>query len=349
MKRKVLFLIAAFLLAVICSGCGNSVKTEGELKKDLTAHSGFFMVDGSEVSELSIIKRLTDEDNKTDTVYVSILIDHPNATENRAYVMNYTLYNEGWILDDVEDYFGDEAVWNISPKGAPSNEQIMEELIAYSNSQIDLEYANYLTLPEELTHTYFFEDGKYATKIYSGSFPYPTEYSCTVETDRVFNYAKVYVKQQLYFSFNEFSYEWYLTYDEILSLDHGLDFYIDGTWQDPLSGATIWFYESSAWGSGQRFDGIPYSDFYAECSISGKKYTDEFVMLCPTTQRIDTALTTLGDVVFAPINVSIWISPDQLWCYDWFTEQIYELVPIKLDSYPSKLEVTGIIDMTGNS
>ena len=87
MKRKMLIFITAILIAVLFAGCGNKVKNEEDLLVDLVADSSFYMVEGSEVTELSIIKRLTDEENKTDKVYVSINIDHEAATATQAYIM----------------------------------------------------------------------------------------------------------------------------------------------------------------------------------------------------------------------------------------------------------------------
>lgn len=82
--------------------------------------------------------------------------------------MYYTRYNEGWLLDSIEAYYGDEAKWEVMPKRVPTNEQIMEALIARSNEQIKASYEHY-NYHEELEDVYFFEEGKYFSEIYTGN------------------------------------------------------------------------------------------------------------------------------------------------------------------------------------
>lgn len=118
--------ITILLTFVLCTGCSNSVKikNEEELLEDLLTNSIFYMSEDGEVSELSIIKRLTDQDDKTDTVYVSIEIEHEVYLEIRAYIMYYTCYNEGWLLEGIEEYNGNEIEWKNVFKNPP---QIMTD------------------------------------------------------------------------------------------------------------------------------------------------------------------------------------------------------------------------------
>lgn len=341
MKRRFLILLTALLLAALFSGCGNSVKTEKELKTDLTAHSGFYMVEGSEVSELSIIKRLTDVDNRTDKVYVSILIDHPNATESRAYVMNYTLYNDGWMLDDVKDYYGDESIWEVKPKGAPTNEQVMAELIKYSNAQIDASYTEQY-LSDKLPHTYFFEEGKYASKIYTGEFVSETQYTCVAETERVFNYARVFEIETLYFLFDDFSYTWEL-YDANIIFDGGTwDF--RGEWYSPLHDLTLnvtKFYDSFDFDKNIQTKGF-------ECRIASD---GEYLLFYPTLYYptsnmiyINHAFLEDGTGIFKNSICHLMIAPDIIIC-DTYRNDFCELDPIGLCESIPPLDRTGIIDM----
>lgn len=336
MKRKMLIFITAILIAVLFAGCGNKVKNEEDLLVDLVADSSFYMVEGSEVTELSIIKRLTDEENKTDKVYVSINIDHEAATATQAYIMYYTCYNEGWLLDDIEEYYGDEVEWTTVPKGAPTNEQIMEALIAYSNSQIDASYADQY-ISEELTHTYFFEEGKYATTIYTGEFIAESEYKCIVETERVFEYIEVSETQLLRFAFDYYTYEWYLYDDEILWI-YGRP-YIDGTWLVPTSGATIQF-DFTRGGPGTH------TEYDAVCSIDDEILEYSFRLPIPSTKSIDASWDNIGDIIWGPVSLYIEVAPDMIWCYDNLFEYGFPLEPIELEDEPTALETTGIVDMT---
>ena len=138
--KKIRMILTMLLLMISLVGCVKSVKAEKELLEDLVSSSEFNMVEGGNASELSIIKRLTDQENREDTVYVKINIEHENATATEAYIMHYTCYNDGWRLDSIENYYGDEVEWKIVPNRIPTNEEIMEELIANSNRQIELRY-----------------------------------------------------------------------------------------------------------------------------------------------------------------------------------------------------------------
>lgn len=338
MKRKIMLFIIAILIAVLIVGCGNSIKTEEELLTDLIADSSFSMVEGSEVSELTIIKRLTDKDNKTDKVYISISIDHEAATATQAYIMYYTYYNEGWLLDDIEEYYGDGVEWTTVSKGAPTNEQIMDALIAYSNSQIDSSYTDQY-ISEELTHTYFFEEGKYSTEIYSGDMVSDSEYSCFVTTYRTFQYMEVREEQLLRFMFDNYNYEWYLYDDEIIWV-HG-DSYIDGTWRVPTNGATIQFDMTQG-----SYGPDAYAEYDAICTIDNEVIEYSFNLPFPSTRSIDASWSDIGDVIWGPVCLNIEVAPDMVWCYDWFYEYSFELEPITLDGAPSVLESTGIVDMS---
>lgn len=338
MKRKIIMLITVILIIALCTGCGKKVKNEEELLADLIADSSFYMVEGSEVSDLSVIKRLTDEDNKTDKVYVSINIDHEAATATQAYIMDYTCYNEGWLLDDIEEYYGDEVEWTTVPKGVPTNEQIMEALIVYSNSQIDASYADQY-ISEELTHTYFFEEGKYYTEIYSGDMVSESEYSCFVRTYRNFDYMEVREEQLLRFVFDYYSYEWYLYDDEIIWI-HG-DTYIDGTWRVPTNGATLQFDMNMG-----SYGPDAYVEYDAVCTIDDEIIGYSFRLPLPSTKSIDASWDNIGDIIWGPVSLYIEVAPDMIWCYDNFYDYGFELEPIDLDGTPSALESTGIVDMS---
>lgn len=339
MKRKIVMIIMVMIITALCVGCGNGVKTEKELLIDLTAASSFYMAEGSEVSELSIIKRLTDQDNKTDKVYVSITIDHEAATATQAYIMNYTCYNEGWLLDNIEGYYGDEIEWRTVPKAPPTNEIIMEELIARSNYQIDTSYQDQFT-SKELKHIYFFEEGKYSTEIYSGDMLLEElVYTCIVKTDRAFENMNVSETQLLRFMFDEYTFEWYLYDDEIIWI-HG-DSYIDGLWYVPTNGANIQFEMTSG-----SYGPNAFAEYNMICTTGNKKLEESFKLPFPTTQSIDPSWCSIGEVTWGPVHMYIEVSPDMVWCYDSFCEYSFELEPIELYDNPLELEMTGIVDMS---
>ena len=168
MRRKIICTLMLFLFILIpLQGC-SSIKDEAELMNDLQSSNAFSIPDDVTVNSLTVIKRLTDEKNKTDKVYVQVDIDNAEFSQSRAYIMDYTHYNEGWILDNVEEYWENE-YWTVYPKTAPSEETILSELIDWSNTSIRANY-DWATKESPMQGPLFFEDGKYDVSFADGNF-----------------------------------------------------------------------------------------------------------------------------------------------------------------------------------
>lgn len=340
MKTKTLLLLGVLFFIVFLMGCGNKVKNEAELRGDLIGSSNFEMIEGSEVTNLSIIKRLIDEDNKKDTVYVSVELEHKAAKESRAYIMYYTKYEDGWRLDSVETYYGDEISWTIQPKNIPSNKQIMQELIEWSNANIDAAY-DVLSedLSEELTNTYFFEEGKYATQIFSGERISECIYSCIVETERVFNVVDVKELRVLFFEFDSLTYQWAI-YDSKL-LDLRGEWYLEGIWEFPTNGANIQYdqYEGSY--------GIDaYEKYKGVCSHNEDIWDFNFTLVFPTSEEIPWFMHSIGGD-FDSVDLRIKISPDRIFGKEgYWGSQYMDLELVSSEREHKVLETTGIIDMS---
>lgn len=314
--------------------------SENELLEDLVGNSKFYKVEGSEITELSVIKRLTDEGNRKDTVYVTIKIDHEAASATQAYIMYYTRYNEGWLLDSIEAYYGDEAKWEVMPKRVPTNEQIMEALIARSNEQIKASYEGSFG-SKELKDTYFFEEGKYCSEIYTGELVTEYQYNCIVKTTRVFNYVEVQETQILKFVFGSSSYSWSLCDDEIIELIG--DWYLDGQYRIPSNGATLTIdciYENGD-NNEAKFKGIS--------SGKGEELEASMSLRYPSTQSIDVGYCLFNSRFWNGVSFDIRFSPDKRYGYDWNIEYHFEPEVIQLENSPSQLEVVGVIDKSTNA
>ena len=228
MKVKLIMVISIFLLVGIMTGCGKRIKNEKELARDLSENSDFYMVEESEISKLTVIKRLTDEANKTDTVYVSVDVEHEAASKTCAYIMNYKCYNEGWMLDSITPYDGEEVVWKTTPKALPTNKEIEEALISYSKAKIDSDSEEI----EGVSQLYFCEEREvgYTINIYPGTSTSDLSYGCIVETQSAL-YGDDVVTEMLWFYFDEYTYEWEISSSEIVdsycsseTLDAGIVF-----------------------------------------------------------------------------------------------------------------------------
>ena len=354
MFRKIVLIIVMFLLVSLV-GCGESnisdiagtekgkahgIKTDDELLADLVENPKFYKVEGSKVTGLSVIKRLTDEENRKDTVYVTIKIDHEAASATQAYIMYYTRYNEGWLLDSIEAYYGDEVKWEVRPKGVPTNEQIMEALIAHSNEQIKASYEETFGY-KELKDTYFFEEGKYFSEIYTGERVTEYQYNCIVKTTRVFNYVEVQETQLLKFVFGGSSYSWNLCDDEIVELTG--DWYLDGQYRIPSNGATLTI--DCIYENGDKNE----AKFKVVSSSKGENLEKTMLLWYPSTQSIDVGHCSFNSMFWNGVWFDIQISPDMKYGYDWKIEYYFEPEVIQIDNSPSRLEVVGVVDKSTNA
>lgn len=153
--RILSFLFISFALMMF-TGCGVNAKNESEIKTDLQNHSDFYSVQDVSIDKLSIIKRQTNQNGKTDYIYVTVLASNDNIECELSYELHYELYNDGWVLDNVFPY--NEDSWKISPLVGPE-QAIADEAVSsqYSNysfvrSEPDIEnlsYAFYYTATKD--------------------------------------------------------------------------------------------------------------------------------------------------------------------------------------------------------
>lgn len=233
MKRKLICFFAFVLLALILlHGCSGT-KNETELMEDLQSSDAFSLPDGLEAENLSIIKRLTDD--KTDKVYVQIDVQNASFFQTRAYVMDYTCYNEGWMLDNVEEYWENE-FWVVIPKVEPEETLVLEELIEWSNASIQSGY-DWSSVVSSVQCPMFFEEGKY-TVDFSEKQLKNNSYECLVSVTRPFDYVISYEDILLTLTIDPYCYNWELVSAE--SVDLSADQCIARSWQS-RNGDAIYF------------------------------------------------------------------------------------------------------------
>lgn len=327
-RHLLLLLVLLILTSAFLTGCGSQIKTEQELQEDLIQHPGFSLAETAQITEFSIIKRLTDEKAHTDTVYVSVDISHENVQIKRAYTLYYTKYNEGWLLDRLEEYYGDDAVWEFTPK-EPGSEQILNELIGYSNRMIDANNSMYTYASARagsIHTTYYFEEGKYSATVFTGDFVSSTDYACIVETERKFNYAEVNELLSLYFVFDESTCEW------VLSSVNSV--FIDGQWNLPEA----WVLPSTN------------SSFILTHTSSYRdEYTATFIGEYFAESTLEPDLPSVLQIpvctyfVFEDEQISI--SPDGLWYLDEESGNSEALKCTSAEIAPTPLESTGLISV----
>lgn len=225
MRRKMIWtFVFLFFILISMQGC-SSIKDETELMLDLQSSKAFSVPDGVEVKNLSIIKRLTDEKNKTDKVFIQVDIENTELSQTRAYVMDYTHYNEGWMLDNMEEYWQDD-YWTVHPKKEPSVDTILDELIYWSDSSIQENY-EWSMIDYPIQGPMFFEEGKYETSFKDGKME-DTSYTCVVSVMRPFGYVTSFEDIWVTMAIDPYNYSWELISAESMALS--ADWYIARDW-----------------------------------------------------------------------------------------------------------------------
>lgn len=109
MKKRLCRFILVFGVALLLSGCGDSIVSENQMKDDIENYgeANVVYIDyGSssdsyylDVTDLEVNKRQTNE--KDDTVYCTVMMEDENYRYTADYTLYYNYYDEGgWILDD---------------------------------------------------------------------------------------------------------------------------------------------------------------------------------------------------------------------------------------------------------
>lgn len=196
--KKVNILGILLVVLMLLTACSSSEVPEKQLQEDLE-NSTIYTDLNISTTEFSVIKRQTDEEAKTDLVYVTIKGESDTYSVVRNYLMTYGLYNDGWVLDNVESYQDDQNV---------------DKTIPLVTNQAEIEVltdAGYEVVADEI----YEENSMYFNKI---SYNVLNEYQ----------YMDEVVQYNDYYYFNPDIYEWeYWDYDfEVLEEKWNLN----GTW-----------------------------------------------------------------------------------------------------------------------
>lgn len=120
----------AFMLCLFMTGCAKSAKSEKEIIADLQESPSFFSVGGElTITGCEVTKRRTDADNYSDVIYLDIFASNDDIDCTLSYIMYYELYNDGWILENVEQDY--EGQWLIVPLHGMTDEDIQTKLDYY--------------------------------------------------------------------------------------------------------------------------------------------------------------------------------------------------------------------------
>ena len=104
MKRVWITLALSLFCLLGLAGCASAPKAVGEdvIKKDIACQDDTIYNGEMILAACTIVKRQTNEDQKTDFVWVDIIAENENCSYIASCKLSYGLYNDGWLLDSYE-------------------------------------------------------------------------------------------------------------------------------------------------------------------------------------------------------------------------------------------------------
>lgn len=127
--------VGLIMLLLLLTGCSAASRTASKatLEQDLVSSEAFHYFaqkPNTTISGLEIIKRQTDADAKTDRVWVEVSLSSDMFEGKASYIMDYSLYNDGWHLENVES--DDASTWSFTALRGLTEEELLQQLPAES-------------------------------------------------------------------------------------------------------------------------------------------------------------------------------------------------------------------------
>lgn len=125
MKKRILVIMCILTIAISVSACGSNSLSDSKIKEDLSETSDIVDCTFGNVQATIPITQVTVEESKTNdeegyaTVFCTVEQESENISCSSSYVLEYTKYEEGWVLEDYEG-----TIESVNPKIGPSQEYI---------------------------------------------------------------------------------------------------------------------------------------------------------------------------------------------------------------------------------
>lgn len=182
----------------------DTVADDEQLQTDLTNFVSIFTEHDLEITDMQVIKRQTTVEDKVDIVYVSGSAENDIALYNFDYKMTYNLYNEGWILDEVNKE-GSSAM----PKKGPSDNMIQQ----YAEHNVSMSASDHDS----------YEIGENYTELSNGISVVDIKYTDNYKAgQRTTTYRHIYK-----FNSSKMDWEW----DDIKYMHKEERYYLEGVWE----------------------------------------------------------------------------------------------------------------------
>lgn len=157
MKKVLLFLCCLFVMGSL-TACGQKAVDENQILNDIKTYEGFAPLN-VEIDNWEIVKRQTNFDEKTDFAYCTVRASNDDYSVVRNYKMKYVLYNDGWLLENVEYYENLDCPDETVPLHGVLQEQVI-------NDVVNIDFSQYFSFGNALSSDYSLgtielQEGKY--------------------------------------------------------------------------------------------------------------------------------------------------------------------------------------------
>lgn len=114
--KKVVSIVLFLVVMIVFGGCNVIPKLDEEkIQSDVIAKAKLTNFE-CEITNFFVIKRQTNIENKEDIVYVSFSGENEHYSFVKNFKALYILYNDGWILEELEEYSDDTHENYVIPK-----------------------------------------------------------------------------------------------------------------------------------------------------------------------------------------------------------------------------------------
>lgn len=151
-------LASVLIISMLClSACGKKAADEEQIKLDLESDTKFqFLKNDEQIDEIIIEKRQTEKEQKTDTVWCTVVTSNAEASCQKDIVLTYGLYDKtGWILDRIDVSAKDE--WVMTPlKGVEESSLstlLLGQIVNIDNEEWQIAQDNLLNAKIEEQYT----------------------------------------------------------------------------------------------------------------------------------------------------------------------------------------------------
>ena len=128
MFNRILHTMIALLLLFTLTSCGTpAAKSEADIRVDIQKEDRCFSDYSLKIKSSTITKRQTNQDDKTDYVWVELTAENDAFTYQAEYELMYVLYNDGWLLEKFKNTASD-----IIPLSYPTLEEATAEINRYA-------------------------------------------------------------------------------------------------------------------------------------------------------------------------------------------------------------------------